>query len=346
MLVTARWRALSLAVGSICCLLYALTFVGCGVGGVPQSVAISALPSEDLLGPCTFELSMAHPDHVQQGILVFYERGDTDMLYNDATLREAIAAMDYSILWARQCNAESTGDLQADASKGSARMLFSALNQLASKASHPELTINGIILYGFSAAGVLTATMANIQPARLVGTIQYAAGSAYTDLDDVTVSSAAAQIPTLILANAMDSQSGTARSLHYFQRGRSLGAHWAYAVQRDAMHCCNLSTRNVVLPWIQEVARLNSNGMAAAAASPATVPNATLNSFLCTPDGVVDAQGDIDCEFTAANLGDPISSQEESGWLPSEESGEAWLAWVTNVRTNLRLSCGRGGRCN
>jgi hypothetical protein len=309
----------------------ACLFAGCGVSGAPLSVAIPALPTEDLDGPCRFELSMAKPADVQKGILVLYERGDTDQLYDDPVLRQTIASLDYSIIWAYQCNAQSTSSFQADASAGPGRMLLAATEQFAEKSGHRELETVGIILYGFSAAGVLTATMANDQPTRLIGTIQYAAGSAYTDLDDVPVSEAAASVSTLILANATDTDSGTERSLSYFQRGRSVAAPWAYAVQNDTGHCCNLSTRRIILPWIQDIARLHPTPPGMADSPPLAA--GTMANFICTADGVRDAQNQTDCSFTAASLGAP-PPHEDSGWLPSQTAGAAWLVWVTNPETN------------
>ena len=47
-----------------------------------------------------------------------------------------------------------------------------------------------------------------------------------------------------------------------------------------------------------------------------------------------DAQDEIDCEFTAASLGTASPSGENSGWLPSQASGAAWLDWVTKKGTN------------
>jgi hypothetical protein len=326
MLFRVQWRFVTRAFAGICLPLIALPFVGCGVSGAPATIAIPAITGEDLSGPCRFEVSMANASHVQRGVLVLYERGDTDLLYDDAELRQTIAALDYSILWAYQCNAKSTGDIQADAAKGPARMLFAALDQLALKTNHPELSTNSIILYGFSAAGILAATMTTTHSARLIGAIQYAAGSATVDLDDVPISTSAAQIPALILANALDNDSGTTRSLHYFERGRAMGASWAYAVQNNTAHCCNLSTRSIILPWIETIAS-NQTG----------ANSGTLNSFVCTPDGVVDAQGDTDCEITAASLsansaassGHSSSTSDLSGWVPNQKSGQAWLAWVT-----------------
>lgn len=308
--------------------------LGCGVTGDPVSVSIPALATEDLAGPCVFDLSIAQPDAVQKGVLVLYERGDTNLLYDDATLRKTIKALDYSIVWAHQCNAQSTGSFQSDAGAGPGRMLFAALNQFAVRSGHPELATTGVVLYGFSAAGVLTATMANYEPGRLLGIIQYAAGSAYTDLDGVTVSPAAASIPTLVLANALDDDSGTERSLNYFQRGRLIGAPWAYGVQNGTTHCCNLSTRDIILPWVQDIATLDSTPSVGRAGDAPLPPQEVVANFVCTPDGVKDAQDDIDCRFTAASLSSSASTQEQSGRLPSSLSGAAWLAWVTNAGTN------------
>jgi dienelactone hydrolase len=308
-----------------------LLLAGCGVSGAPVTVSIPALSSEDLSGPCRFEVSMAHASHVQMGVVVLYERGDTDLLYNDAQFRRAIASLDYSIVWAYQCDAKSTGDLQADATKGPARMLFTALEELATQTAHPELSTNSVILYGFSAAGVLSATMAAAHPSRLVGVIEYAAGSASVDLEDVPIPASVVQIPTLILANALDRSSGTTRSLNYFERGRASGASWAFAVQNATRHCCNLSTRNIILPWIEEIATTHN--------LPET---GTLNTFVCTPNGVIDAQGDVNCDITAASLGEAAEQKPQShevrgtqsGWLPDQRSNQAWLAWVTSLQTN------------
>ena len=334
MQVKANPQAVHQSLVCMALLFWVSLLAGCGVSGVPLTVSIPSLASEDLAGPCVFDLSISHPSALQRGTLVLYQRGDTADLYDDATLRKTMADLDYSILWAHQCNAKSTGDIQSDAAQGPARVLYAALTQLSVESGHPELATNGIILYGFSAAGVLTASMANDQPGRLLGTIQYAAGSSYVDLDNITVTSAAAHIPTLILANADDTQSGTERSLDYFQRGRSLGASWAYAVQRNTTHCCTLSTSSIILPWIEDIANLPPAPMPGATANATPAPPGTIASFVCTPDGVEDAQGYVDCEFSTSSVGPPASSAEESGWLPSQATANAWLTWVRNLSTN------------
>jgi len=316
---------------------------GCGSGIAPITVYIPALATEDLVGPCQYDLLLPQPKASEYagkpvtGVLVIYERGDSNLLYQDQTLRDAAFALRLGILWAHQCNARSTGDLQADAGQGPGRSLFAALTQLGAKSRHPELASIGLELYGFSAAGVLTATMENDYPERVLGAMLYAAGSASTDLDDVQIAPAAARVPTLVLANALDIDSGTYRSRMYFHRGRALAGMWSFAVQSGTDHCCNLSTRSIIVPWMQAIAPNLPAGMASAprpadsSGIVAAIPN---SSFVCTPNGIVDAQGDTDCNFTAASLGPPGSAKEDTGWLPDQASGEAWLAWVTHSGTN------------
>ncbi len=311
-------------------LLVSLGLAGCGGDVVEFASLVQPLPGEDVARACRFDLVLGPATEVQRGVLVLYQRGDTEDLYKDGTLRAAMQSLGYTIVWAHECDARSTGDLQADASEGPARMLFAALDELASSTGHAELRTAGVVLYGFSAAGVLTATMAKVHPERLLGTIQYAAGSAYLDLDTVEVSEAAAAVPTLVLANAEDDKSGTSRSYRYFERGRAAGAPWAYAVQNGTGHCCTLSTRDLVLPWISALAKSSTGTDVAARAAQAGTPS----WFVCAPDGVKDSQGETDCRFTAAGLGPETGVAETSGWLPDGATAAAWLAWVTSPGTN------------
>ncbi len=320
------------------CFLFALcsSFVltGCGstVKEEATSVTIPSLSSEDVVPSCTYDLTLDPKGQKPVGLIVMFARGDTNQLYADMKFREAAWSLHYGVLWVHECFAASFYDLQADAAKGPGRMLFAAISQLAQLTKQPELETAGVILYGFSAAGVLVSTMANDYPDRILGVVQYASGSSYVNLDKVVLG-AAAKIPTLNLANADDTAAGTARSFHYFQRGRKLNAPWAYGVQNGTQHCCNLSTESIFLPWMRAIAAAN-----AATATPslaASVDAGTLTHFVCTPDGISDSSGEPDCKFTKASVGglSPIPA-EQSGWLPDGASGSAWLAWVTNPGTN------------
>ena len=316
---------------------------GCGVHqSAPIATAsVAPLATEDLVAPCIYELVVAQPELPIKGVLVLFARADTNALYEDPSIRELTASLGYGLVYAHECASKSFGDLQPDASKGPGRALLQGLKQLAEATSHAELEQSPLFLYGFSAAGVLTATMADQLPGRVLGSIEYASGDAYFDLDHLQVSSNAARIPTLVLANAHDTQAGTWRNYHYFLRGREAGAPWAYAVQNATGHCCNLSTRSIIVPWITAIANaravqesaLTPQESISQAAAPASTPGATVQ-FACTPDGIVDAQGYDDCRFSAASLTATATSGDTSAWLPDRVSADAWLQWVTHASTN------------
>ena len=312
------------------CLLFAFTLTGCAntfatnaAANSALTVSINPIAGEDLTGPCVFDLLLQQPGVAQAGTLVIYERGDSSTLFNDATLRATALTMHFSMVFAHECDAASTGVFQADAAQGPARILFAALDQFASGNHHPELATNGVVLYGFSAAAVLTATMANLHPDRLLGAVEYAPADAHVALETVPVTAAAAKIPTLLLANALDTGAGTYRALDFFTRGRAQGARWALGVQNATGHCCTLSTRNLLVPFLQAV------GSGASGSFPASATA----SFQCAADGYTDAQGYPVCAFTQAAL--PATAPSASdGWLPDRTTANAWLTWVQNPATN------------
>ena len=322
----------------LCCTLLA----GCGSGfrtfppgtiisNAATTVSVYPFTNEDLVGPCVYDLRLpSSTSSGTAGTLVIFERGDSLQLYNDASLQATAAALNFAIVFAHECDAATTGSFQADASKGPARVLTAALSQLAISSAHTELATTKLTLFGFSAAGVLAATMSNTMPARLSGVVSYAPGDQYVDLNDVAVSGAAAQIPTLVLGNALDRKSGTARGEHYFERGLALGGKWAYGVQNATTHCCTLSTRALLSPWLVSVAGASNSVL--------TQPFATgvgvYGTFTCKPDSTTDAYGDADCAFSVAALQSTAPATGTYAWLPDRTTGDAWLTWVLNPVTN------------
>ena len=339
MLVSLRLPRLLFAGGLLATLL--LSLAGCGgtvVSGLGTSVA--ALPSEDLEGPCLYDLQLATGPGAaaipQAGALVIFERGDSASFYNDTAVQATAQHLHLAMIFARECDAASTGDLQPDATKGPGRALFAALSQFGGTTGHPELTNAPVILYGFSATAVLSATLTNAYPARVLGVISYAAGSAHYNLDTLAVSSGAGHVPLLILANAQDPASGTQRSASYFGRGWAKGAPWVFAVQNTTAHCCTLTTRDVTLAWItallQTQATTGANGQfvlnAIASPAPPTV------RFSCKSDGIVDAQSETNCQFVSASILPSTAGGSSVGWLPDGAAATAWLAWVINTGTH------------
>ncbi len=328
----------------LCMLLLVVPLVvltGCGSGykdfppGTVLSVSATTvwlypLVTEDLSGPCMYDLRLPSSSEAVAGTLVVFQRGDTENLYNDATVQSTMDTLHFAMVFAHECDARTTGSFQADASQGPARVLFAALDALASSSGHAELSTGNVVLFGYSAAGVLTATLLNEQPDRILGAVEYIPGDVHVNIATVPVSTGAQQIPALVLANADDEQSGTTRVRAYFSAGYAAGAPWAFGVQHATDHCCSLSTRSVILPWITSVASATQKPMPRRASVFASPVYTTLT---CTPDTTLDVFGDTNCAISAASI-QAVPGKGSDGWLPNAASGAAWLQWVLNPVTN------------
>lgn len=297
--------------------------------GAPSTwkTAVANLPGEDLAGPCTYDLYLAHATATLRGVLVIYDRADSRALYADSDLRNLAAALQFGLLLPEQCNAASFPDIQQDALAGPGRALFTALDQFATLAGHPELAKSNVLLFGFSAAGVLAATTADFNPSRILGVIAYDGASAPQQLNTVVPNAEALQIPFLVLSNDQDIDAGTSRDQIFFANGWQQGAPWASGVQHGFGHCCTLSTKPVVLPWIAGIvaARLGGGN----SLKPIVTSQGVFNDYACTPNGIEDVTGYENCTVTSASLLPPGSSSASArGWLPDATTGAAWLQWV------------------
>ena len=308
--------------------------LSCGVSydGVDAVTEVVRLPTENLAADCAYEIILAKPADisappiVQNGVFVVYQRGDSSVIFGDPTIRQLLQTMHFSLILANQCNAATYDDLQSNPYSGPGRQLFQALTQFAGQTGHRELASANVVLYGFSAAGVLAAEMASYAPSRTLGVIAYAAGSAHQDFSSFTPSAAALSVPSLFLANSQDENAGTTRSLDYFVSGRKQGAIWAYGVQEDVGHCCNASTEPMIIAWLPAIIQLRYGG----AGKPISVNSGAgvEGFFVCSPDNTIDAQNDQDCSFTSATIGASTHTGAQSVWLPGNQAAQAWLAWV------------------
>lgn len=344
-----------------CCFAFLLMGVvgcltGCGfkLAGPGETITVPPLATEDVDKGCKFEMNL--PDEpladlsnastlnqtapAQVAALVVYERGDSSDLYNDVAVQNMATTLHMVTVFAKQCNAKSYSDIQADAAKGPGRALLAALNQYAVDTRHPEISKLKVVLSGFSAAGVLSTTMAQAFPERVLGFIPYASGSSNHDLDTVPVSAATAQIPALILANAYDPASGVQRSLRYFQRGWSQGAPWGFGVQNHTGHCCTLSTRDVMIPWVTALVSPLETGKTITTGPAVAKPKALAGGinpnvrFLCYTDGFYDSYYEYNCWIPSASILPSTDGGPQAGWLPDTDSAQAWLKWVLSPGTN------------
>ncbi len=349
----SRAFALAARIGALSAVL--LLTAGCGtiLAGPGETITIAPQAGEDLAASCVFDINMpddplgtagsandpTRPALVEAATLVIYERGDSAKLFNDPDVQDMAAKLHLATVFAHQCNSKVTGDIQSDATKGPGRTLFAALSQYAADNQHPEIATNKVILSGFSAAGVLSITMEKAYPDRVLTAIPYASGSAYYNLDALRVTQAMAQIPTLVLANAYDSQAGDQLSYRLFQRGSAMGAVWGFAVQNHTDHCCTLSTRDLMIPWITALtpAAPASTGPSASM-SPVSyksfaIPSTPNVSFTTYNDGWPDAGGELDFWIPVASMS-PTAGGPTKAWLPDNATTLAWYQWVTSPGTN------------
>lgn len=347
--------------GRACALAGALALLaGCGfkIAGPGETIAVKPLAGEDVADACTFDINMPDqpdwtpdllndptkpPPPKQVAALVVYERGDSADLFNDKQVQTMAASLHLVTVFAHQCNSAVTGDIQPDATKGPGRALFAALTQYATDSKHPEIANLNVFLTGFSAAGVLSTTMANAYPSRILGFIPYASGSAYLDLETVPVTPAAAKIPALVLANAYDPASGVERSMRYFLRGWNQTAPWGFGVQNHTGHCCAASIRDVMIPWITALAQPLESASAGSPTSQAAsgpvnwqgiAAQAPTVRFLCYTDGFYDAYYQYNCWISSASILPSTAGGPQAAWLPDAATANAWLKWVTNPGTN------------
>ncbi len=332
-----------------------LITAGCGtiLAGPGETISIAPQAGEDLASSCVFDINMpddplgtagsandaTKPALVEAATLVIYERGDSATLFNDPDVQDMAAKLHLVTVFAHQCNSRVTGDIQSDATKGPGRTLFAALSKYAADNSHSEIATNKVILSGFSAAGILSVTMEKAYPDRVLTAIPYASGSPYLDLDAVGVTPAMAQIPTLVLANAYDSQAGDQLSYRLFQRGSAVGAVWGFAVQNHTDHCCTLSTRDLMIPWVTALTpTVSANSTSSTTASPVSykafaIPATPTVSFTTYTDGWPDAGGEIDFWIPLASMS-PTAGGPVRAWLPDSATSAAWYKWVTSPGTN------------
>lgn len=297
---------------------------------IPASYETSVSPQtgEDLASDCSYELYLPDKMHSTTGVWVIFERADSLGLWQTPDLQALARDLRLALVYAHQCNAASYSDIQSDGRKGPARALKSALTQFASISGHPEIETANLGLFGFSAAGVLSLTTAEALPFRVFTVVAYASGSAPLELRQLTPSTALQSIPVLILGNSNDNMSGTYMSQQYFLKARSNNAPWSFAIQPGITHCCTSSTIPVLFSWMRAITplRLDSAGKIVSLDS----GTGFLGSYVCTNNGVRDANGYPDCTFTAAQAPSTgrIVTPTGMSWLPSAEFGKAWLSWV------------------
>lgn len=318
------------------CVLTLLTGCTTITGPWTPTTSVTPLATDDLKGPCKYQMILSGPEVTQTAVLVIFQRSDSMDLYEDPAVRAMATQLHIALMFAYECDAKSFHDFQYDATKGPGRALFLALSQFATLTLHPELATANVVLYGFSAGGYLSLTLANAYPGRILGAILDAPASGYADLNNESISSAASNLPMLILANADDTQAGTQRPFNLLIRGQAMGAPWGFGVQNATGHCCNDSTHSLVIPWVTAILQDYTTTTTAGQAVLRTGLNslAPTVQFTCNYDGFTDVFGEGNCSLTSVSVLPASAGGLVTAWLPDSTTTDAWVNWVTNPDTN------------
>ena len=214
---------------------------------------------------------------------------------------------------------------------GIARALFTALDQLANSAQHPELAWSKLVIFGFSGAGSLVARLIGYMPERVIAGIEYSP-SQYDPLglDTIHLPESALGVPQLIIANGADNVAGTKRPYEYFERHRKRRAPLTFVVQNRVPHCCVANMTSLVLLWLGDVIRQRRPTAAQNALASVTETHGW-EAFIKTQVGAVTDQWKepvwnvSEAWIEPHGKHPPVEDARDAGWLPSKHFAEVWL---------------------
>jgi dienelactone hydrolase len=291
-------------------------------------------PNETIQNNCEYQLTIPDASHPVSAVLVVFERGwQFGNLYFDPAVAALAAKHQMAIMLAHHCRSKEREDMDVVPEHGIGRALFTALDQLANSAQHPELAWSKLILFGFSGAGSLVARLIAYMPERVLAGIEYSP-SQYDPLgmDTVGLPENALVVPQLIIANGADEVAGTKRPYDYFQRHRKRNAPLTFVVQNRVPHCCVANMTPLVLLWLGEVIR-QRRPTAAQKPLSSIVERHAWEGFIKTQISAVKDQWKesvwnvSQAWIEPQGKQSPVANAQDAGWLPSKRFAEAWLAF-------------------
>lgn len=299
---------------------------------------IQPLPTENLVGPCVFELSIPSPAKRVRAVWITYDRGyDITRYYSDAEVNSFARRQSIALILAHQCPAKSPptgeqGEMDMDLSRGVARSIFASLDDFSRQSRHAELSSAKLIVMGFSGIGAMFGHFIQYAPDRVLAAIL--ANPGQTDpygMKEMNFHAAALAVPQFVIAGGVDDRSGTQRPYDYFLRHRAQGAPWVFLVQNGISHCCVINAKTVILEWLDEIIKLRKP------ASDRPLRTIAVDSgwsgFIrsCESD-TKDQSGEplwnvCDSLVQRANLPMP-PSQTAAAWLPTYRLAQDWLLFI------------------
>jgi len=287
---------------------------------------VAPTPTETMLSPCEYELTLRDASRSVKAVLVIVERGwQVGNLYFDPEATAFAERFDLALVLARHCPAKTEKDMDIIPQNGIGRAMLTALNQFAQMSQHPEIAESKLILFSFSGGGSMVARMVAYAPERVLAAIEYAPGHREPiGIDTVELPEKALSVPQFIIANGADNICGTQRPYKYFEKYQGR-APLTFMVQNGVPHCCVMNVQAIVLLWLADVIDRENT------LNPAT-RDKSWQGFIKTEDS--DVRDDWKApvwNVVQAWIEPPGSSAPQTaktaGWMPSKRFAEAWLAF-------------------
>ena len=194
-------------------------------------------------------------------------------------------------------------------SRGSGQALIDAIDSLAARAKHPELSKAPLLLWGMSAGGQFNYEFTAWKPERVAAFVVNKGGIYYSAL----VPRAARDVPGLLFIGGKDLESRIATITGLFAVNRRGGALWALTEEPSAGHAVARSAQLGAMFFEDVLAlRLSEGGVL---------------KTLAEKDGWY---GDIHAKSISA-VGTQKVPATPTAWLPTERLAKAWLSVVTDT---------------
>lgn len=195
----------------------------------------------------------------------------------------------------------------ADVSLGSGQALLDALDALAKRSQHPELSRAPLLLWGMSAGGQFNYEFVAWKPERVVAFVVNKGGIYYSAL----LSKAARNVPGILFVGGRDLEFRTNTITGLFAVNRRGGALWALAEEPSAGHVVGRS-REMAVAFFEDVLPLR---LSAAPSSPLSAISES-SGFL----------GDLRAKTSQKQAGP--APDYPTAWLPTAKVARMWEAMV------------------
>ncbi len=296
---------------------------------------IQPLPGENLQSACLFEFALPAPASPVRAVWITYDRGyDITRYYRDPDVVSFARRHRVALMLARQCPAKDPptgerGEMDMDVSRGVARSIFAALGDFARQSRHPEVASAKLIVLGFSGIGALFAHFVAYAPDRVLAAILANPGQSDPfGMDRINLSGVALSVPEFVIAGGLDDRPGTQRPYEYVRRHLLQGAPWVFVVQNGIPHCCAINVKPLMLAWLDEMLRLQTQG----GLDRKRIKDAWIGSIQPCPTDRRDHWGEPLWDVCDASIHPARSAtqagEQPSAWFPNHRLAMDWLAFI------------------